>query len=808
LVLRGLVAVALAGLVGCKQQLFLEPGDYVHAVTANLPPNLETNPHAAITPPVVDKHGPDPATVLDPTRPPRFVSLKECIAVALEQGNIGSQGLQQFGFKNEVANQFNGRTVGGTDTIRAFAVDPAVAGADIERSLSKFDARWITSMTWQKVDQPVAAQFLSFQQQRDASNVSTTLAKPLPTGGVAGITFSVDYSKFATQSITQAGFTNPNYTPRLQFTFEQPLLQLFGVEVNQLTSSHPGSSLIPGLRPSGGQGVDGILITRIRFDQARAEFERNVNFLLVNVEAAYWNLYSSYYNLYAQEEGLRQSYEGYRFTFARVQAGNDPPQQLNQARAQLELFRSQVYTARGQVLESERQLRGLMGLRSDEGNRLVPIDEPNLAPYKPDFYEAANEALAFRPELLQARQELKVQQLNLLLQKNLRRPDLRTFSTYDVAGLGTRLDGSEQIGAGGLTPGNALASLGNNQFNSWSVGLRLDMPLGFRDANALVRQAQLQLTRSYLQLRDSELKTVEFLVSRYRRVVLTHAVIAPLRARREELQVFVYRFRTRIDIGQYRSEEYFNYLQVQRDLADAIAREYAAIAEYNSALAEFEFAKGTGMRYNNVNLSEGPLPPWVQKRAADHERERTAAAIKVRERPAHDPAALSPPHPLGPGVGTPFLPALADLPPSPQLPDPRPVDPKQPAAPAPMPGAKSDAAAPTPLPVPLANRGGQPLPAPAPLPLPGGGGAGLPEPGEIFTPAGSVTVPRFKPIAPPVREPGGPTDPPVRLPPGAATDYPTAPPLPTGTGAIPPSFQPPAGATRLPVPTSADYPPN
>src|SRR5436309_209509 len=82
---------------------------------------------------------------------------------------------------------------------------------------------------------PLAAQFLTFQQQRDVANFSSTLAKPLPTGGVAGITFSVDYSKFGQIPASQQNnFVNPNYTPRLSFAFEQPLLQGFGVEINQL----------------------------------------------------------------------------------------------------------------------------------------------------------------------------------------------------------------------------------------------------------------------------------------------------------------------------------------------------------------------------------------------------------------------------------------------------------------------------------------------------------------------------------------------------------------------------------------------
>ncbi len=433
--LAGALTLSAAG--GCKQQLFMDPADYKDATHLALPKTLETNPHNPITPGVVDRLGGPVNTVIDFARPARNMTLKECIALALEQGNIGSQAPNNPGFKIEQIDQFGGQNVGGTDAIRAFAIDPAIAAVNVERSLSKFDARWITSMQWQKIDQPVAAQFLSFQQSRDAAQFSSTLAKPLPTGGVAGITTSVDYSKFSQNAANQTQLVNPNYTPRVQFTVEQPLLRLFGVEANQLSSQHPGSLLLPGTQPTGG-GTEGILIARLRIDQNRANFDVQINYMLVNVEAAYWNLYAAYYNLYAQEEGLRQAFEGLRFTKLRVDLGGAPPQDEDQIRAQFHRFQGQVYAARGQVLESERQLRGLLGLRSDDGARLVPIDEPNLAPYKPDFHEAANDAIAYRPELMLARQDVKFRQLDLLLQKNLRRPDLRGFAQYDIAGLGTR----------------------------------------------------------------------------------------------------------------------------------------------------------------------------------------------------------------------------------------------------------------------------------------------------------------------------------------------------------------------------------
>lgn len=774
-ILAGVLAIGAAG--GCKQRVFMEPADYKDAVMSALPRGLEAEPHSTITPSQVDRPNGDfngPGDVLDTKRPPRLVTLQECIAIALEQGNTGAQSPTNFGFKSESIEVQNGRTVGGSDSIKVFAVDPAIAAVNLERSLSKFDARWINSLSWQKFDQPTAAQFLSFQNERDAANLTSTLAKPLPTGGVAAITFQTDYQKFRTDRGSQ--FVNPNYIPQVQFTLEQPLLRLFGVEANQLSPQHPGSQLL-NLQPSGGQNTEGILISRIRVDQAKADFDVKVNYMLVNVETAYWNLYAAYYNLYAQEEGLRQSFDGYRFIKIRVELGNQPPQDVFQARAQFERFRRQVYQARGQVLEAERQLRGMMGLRSDDGYRLIPIDAPNEAPFRPDFYEAANEALQHRPELLQARETVKFNQLNVVLQKNLRRPDLRTFATYNAAGLGTRLDGSENL-PGGI-PGNALSSLANNQFNSWNMGFRLDMPLGFRDANGLVRDSQLNLARSYFQLRDAEMKALEYLAQQYRRVIQAHAEIAPAREERKALQIYLGKTQELIDIGSWNAAFYQQYLQVQRDLATSIANEFRAIADYNSALAAMELAKGTIQRYNNVAVNEGPLPPWAQKKAADHIRERTEAALKLRERDCLPPpsgpgviggTSINPP--LGTGlIGNITLPPFAEKrdPVPDSLPEPKPFDPtKNPKVnPPSLPSGIGMSAYPT-----GPSRLATPFIATT---LPGGSEGAS---GDYFQPVGKVSFPPQPPI-------------------GQAFGKPTPTPAPSAPPTLPSL---PSGAPPLPVP--------
>src|SRR5205085_2091088 len=130
------------------------------------------------------------------------------------------------------------------------------------------------------------------------------------------------------------------------------------------------------------------------------------------------------------------------------------------------------------VLERERQVRGFMGLPVEDGTRLVPADQPILAPYQPDWHTAVNEALSLRPELVLARNDLKFRQLDLINQKNLLLPDLRFTSTYGYNGLGSTL------GGGPNNPNNAFASLASGQFINWSTGLQMNMPIGFRDANA------------------------------------------------------------------------------------------------------------------------------------------------------------------------------------------------------------------------------------------------------------------------------------------------------------------------------------
>jgi len=641
------LTLLLTILVGCKGRVFLTE-DQLNIYKGPVPANLQENPNIGATPTVPLTE--PPPTLYNLNRAIRYLSLAEAISISLEQGTVGQPSLlfPGVGLDNLITAP-QGSPPGGSDSIRVLAVDPATTASNIDASLAKFDAVMGTSMMWTSTDQPIVSPIQSLQAGGATSGINAIVQqqaqlqsgiyKPLPSGGVAGITFTVPYTM-----TNLPARIDPFYQPSLQFTFEQPLLQGFGTEINQLRAFQPGSimpiapanSLTPppaatflpyNFNNLSGVGLGlppGILIARLRFNENRAEFERNVNQMLLNVETAYWNLYGSYYQLYSREQGLRFAYETWKITGAQYKVGRVSRAALAQAEGQYNLFRSQRLAAIDTVLDNERQLRAMLGMQIEDGTRLVPSDAPTLAEYRPDWKTGWYECMQNRPELYMARQDVKVAQLNVVLAKNYLLPDLRSFLAYDSNSIGSQLNGTGTA--------NALGNLASNTYNDWTVGLRLGVPIGFRFAHAQLRQSQLQLARAYLVLQDQELKAERYLGLWYRRMSSAYFQIKAARAQREafatQLQIRYELYKAGANEPGTGSPVTLNLLlEAQRFWAEALATEYQSIVTYNNAIVGWEFAKATVMRHDNVTVSEGPLPVAAQKRASEHMRERTKALV-------------------------------------------------------------------------------------------------------------------------------------------------------------------------------------
>src|SRR5262249_14870006 len=157
-----------------------------------------------------------------------------------------------------------------------------------------------------------------------------------------------------------------------------------------------------------------------------------------------------------------------------------------------------------------------------------------------------------------------------------------------------------------------FASFANNQFNSWTLGFRADIPLGFRDANGAVREAQINLQRSYWVLAEGERKAIEAVYLQVQTVLSTYEQVKFTKARRNALYESLRLDNEVLRIGTW-DVPFLNQLLInQQNYVQALSDEFRLVGEYQKALAGMEYTKGTIQQYNNVSVAEGALPSYVQ----------------------------------------------------------------------------------------------------------------------------------------------------------------------------------------------------
>ena len=641
--------LALGSLSGCTPTFLSQECLHDANSSANLMPEKIEKSQCGVTAPVTETTK-APPTVSLPERPPRYMSLQEAIAISLENGL--PSGNAQEGTAPTTLATFNGpgSLNNQTDRIRVLALNPAIANAAMEASLARFDANWVTSMSWTNTDE--FQQGLSSFNNGQGASFNSSVVKAFADGSVGNVSFITNYTNLNTPPVGAFANTfNPQYTTKMSFGYEIPLWRDAGVEINQLLARFPtvtGNAFTANPAQVGFQSeqgkissflngpTEGILISKLRFDQNRVEFERNVHIMLKNVEIAYWNLYNKYGQLYSFEDNLRILQKAYQESYNRFQAGaaqGGDPYRFYQTKGQYEEFRGNRIQAMEEVLDAERNLRGLLGMPVEDGTRVIPITPPTLAEMKPDWDTCLQDAVNLRPELILARENLRYHQYLLTVQKNGLKPDLRAFMKYEPIGFGSTLAGNDETvdGTGTPRPTNAFRSLAGMHYADYQIGVYMNVPIGYRYEYAAIRAARLQLAQSYYFLRDQEEKATRYVAEQYQQVNHWWKRIEVHRAERLAYTKALNLYVERIKAGQKTFGE-LDFLQIQRSYAAALVKEYGAIAEYNNSMARLEWAKGSTLRHNNVHISEGAVPQCALVNAAQYEKEKSRSIV-LRERP-------------------------------------------------------------------------------------------------------------------------------------------------------------------------------
>jgi outer membrane protein TolC len=551
------------------------------------------------------------------------LTLEEAMAIALKNNKV-MKGLGGAAIESApdylLRNFFNPEF---EPTIYGPAIVESDPRSGTEAALAAFDTQWSNSLTWQRLDTPMNVNNLSgfgnyFPDINavDQAAFQSKMTKTAATGGQFSLSHNLSYNYYRWPNAAEFSkeYTT-DWNVNLIAELRQPLLQGAGVQFNRIAG--------PGATPG---NYNGVMIARINTDLSLANFESGVRNFVSDVEVAYWELYFEYRNLDAVIAGRDSALATWRKTYSLFSTGAKGGEAAKeaQARQQYLLFKSTAEQSLNALYAAEAKFRYLLGLAATDGRLIRPKDEPTTAKVTFDWCEILSEGLVRSIELRAQKWEVKRRELELIAAKNFLLPRVDFLAQYRWMGFGNQLDGSGVWNSevNGAYSTNAYRGLTSGLTQEWQMGFQSNIPIGFRREMSGVRNAQTKLARATTKLQEGELELSHQLAWAIRDLeknfVLSQTDFNRRIAAQREVMAVTAAYETdTVTIDRV--------LEAQRSLAEAESAYYRAVVDYNKAITQVHFRKGSLLEYNGVYLAEGPWPGKAYFDARRHARARAAS---------------------------------------------------------------------------------------------------------------------------------------------------------------------------------------
>jgi outer membrane protein TolC len=497
--------------------------------------------------------------------------------------------------------------------------DPAIresgilfGGRGVQSALAAFDTQLTTRMLWGTNSQVQNQQgfFGSLPAgtslDQDTATFSTGLTKQFAYGASATVAHNWNY-QFTNQPNR---LYNSAYDGSIRLDYRQPLWSGAGPEFTRIAG--PIGDNIQGL-----SGVNqGVLIARINTDITIADFEVSVRNMLRDVEDLYWDLYLAYRTYDTEVVARNSALRTWREVKARYDNGAKGGGAADEAQARETYFdtRSRAENALQNLYSLELQLRRMTGLPANDGKIIRPADEPTTAELVPEWHVSLAEGLTRREELRRQKWNIKSLELQLLAANNLANPRFDFVSSYQINAFGDRL--FSDSGADESTPEgeyrSAYRSLARANQTGYGLGFEFSMPLGLRNATAQIRNQELRLAKAREVLNIQELEVSHELANAFQTIAWRYQTAQTNFNRRRAAERQLQAFEAEFDAG---TKTLDLLLQAQTRLAQAETAYFTSVVNYNKAITDLHFRKGTLLENNNVHLAEGMWTPEAYKDA-------------------------------------------------------------------------------------------------------------------------------------------------------------------------------------------------
>lgn len=473
--------------------------------------------------------------------------------------------------------------------IRVASYDTAVDQTRVLEAEAKFDPSLFLNGSFERVDKESPGTFTSFDPQftfvngdrsrlahfaqSNTSTVQWGFQQDLPAGGQAKLQYQVVNFFSRPQQFPIATY----YENELSLQVTQPLLQNFGVEVNEAR----------------------ITIARNTQRTSLLDFRKTVEDTVLNIEKTYWQTVQAERNVRTLERLVGASQDTAQMLFHR-QGQDVTAVQIQQANSATESRRADLVDARTRVADLSDQLKRLMNDPEYPvaGNVIItPANDETDQPLHFDVDEQIEAALDNRLELGQQQVRINSAEIGMKVAKNNLLPSLNFQGSVTSDGVSHSL-------------GNAFGHQADFNHIGYSAGLQALFPLGNRAARAVWQRAlqqRQQAIDSYSQIVEQVTQEVK---TATRDLDSAYRTIGRRRQARLLAAETLNSLRRQEEAGATPLTPEFVQLRLdyQDRLATAEQAETQALFDYNVAIAQLEKFKGTILRYNNVIMEQKQLP--------------------------------------------------------------------------------------------------------------------------------------------------------------------------------------------------------
>ncbi|MFC1508273.1 TolC family protein [Candidatus Omnitrophota bacterium] len=399
---------------------------------------------------------------------------------------------------------------------------------------------------------------------KEPANINSTrenyyleISETLPTGT------SVSAEVFMTGSVNNL-YTD-QYTGGFGLTITQSLLQGFGLKAN-----------LADLRKA-----------KLDVEITKAELKAVAEHVIAEVEKAYWNLYLTIEEIAIREKSLELANRQLQESLERVEVGKLPELELAAVHAEVAARRGELIDTWSRHEQARLRLLYLMNPSDDNPWSIKPVlsDKPFLPEDTLDVISTHEElGLKYRPDLEQAKLEVRKGEIELVRTKNGLLPRLDVFITLGRTAYAMEFR-------------DAYPDPTSRFYNASAV-IVFAYPVKNRKARAQVVRAQ----RSKDQMEQS-IKNMERLVhmdvrSAYIEVVRSREQIEATRVTRTLQERNLEAEHTKFRVGK--STNYL-VLQAQRDFIASQLDEARSMVSYLKALIDLYVMEGTLLDRRSIN---------------------------------------------------------------------------------------------------------------------------------------------------------------------------------------------------------------